>query len=297
MAREISDELLVALADGELPEAEAEGLLADIENDPEAKARFDAFVQSGNALMAMFQHSSLQATPSHIAEKIRNIGQEPPAGAAVIDFDDFKRQRKSRTPRAFSFQSLQRYAAVLFVGGVLGAVGASEFGRQFIQTGSAPQQDELVFRGTDQLHRLPGGTAQLDGTKFERNDDIFERREPLRPILRQLGGLRDAVYLVDQLGKHYQIGSFVPKDGTFKLSVTLPHDGMVSISYKEGAEPLKIIVGETSVKANDEIIFPTGDLDFLKFETNEPLISFIIRLESEKLNEELVVSFGLNATR
>jgi len=46
MAREISDELLVALADGELPEAEAEALLADIENDPEAKARFDAFVKS-----------------------------------------------------------------------------------------------------------------------------------------------------------------------------------------------------------------------------------------------------------
>jgi len=109
--------------------------------------------------------------------------------------------------------------------------------------------------------------------------------------------LRDAVYLVDQLGQQYQMGSFVPKDGTFKLSVTLPDDGMVSISYKEGAESLKIIVGETSVKANDEIIFPTGDLDFLKFETNEPLISFIIRLESEKLNEELVVSFGLNATR
>jgi len=37
------------------------------------------------------------------------------------------------------------------------------------------------------------------------------------------------------------MGSFVPKDGTFKLSVKLPHDGMVSISYKEGAEPLKII--------------------------------------------------------
>ena len=274
MAREISDELLVALADGELPEAEAEALLADIENDPEAKARFDAFVQSGNALMAMFQHSSLEATPSHIAEKIRNIGQEPPADAAVVDFDDFKRQRKSRTPRAFSFQSLQRYAAVLFVGGVLGAVGASEFGRQFILTGSAPQQDELVFRGTGQANPL----AEME--EYEGRRD-----------------LRDAVYLVDQLGQQYQMGSFVPKDGTFKLSVTLPDDGMVSISYKEGAEPLKIIVGETSVKANDEIIFPTGDLDFLKFETNEPLISFIIRLESEKLNEELVVSFGLNATR
>ena len=107
--------------------------------------------------------------------------------------------------------------------------------------------------------------------------------------------LRDAVYLVDQLGQQHQMGSFVPKDGTFKLCVTLPDDGMVSILYKEGAEPLEIIVEETSVKANDEIIFPTVDLEFLKFETNEPLISFIIRFERGKIEEQVVVSFGLKA--
>jgi len=82
---ELSDDVLVAYADNELPEDEMNRLTQLIEADAEAASKVDAFRRSGEQLRDFFSVDVPAVTPPDIAEKIRAMGgSDDPADNVVV---------------------------------------------------------------------------------------------------------------------------------------------------------------------------------------------------------------------
>ncbi|MDD9726825.1 hypothetical protein PVV74_15295 [Roseovarius sp. SK2] len=83
---EVSDEMLMALADGELDGATAEDLSQRIEQDPDLAARYALFAETATSLRAAFAQG---AVPEHLVETVRETPtddgqtQDRPVSAVV----------------------------------------------------------------------------------------------------------------------------------------------------------------------------------------------------------------------
>ena len=266
MAQKIEDDLLVALADGELPSEALEKLQKLVDGDPDALARLEAFKESGTTLKAMFDGEELQPTPAHIADKIRGLGKPEEISAEVVELDQFKRRREASGTSRFSFRSMQRYAAMLIVGGAIGFMGSTELRTQ--QSGGTGPIEEVYYR-------VRGIT----------------KPEAVIPKAEATGAV--TAYLLDKDNKRYEAGSFIPKSGAFRLVTTLPTDGVVTILYVEGSDPPQQIVTDRTLRAGVAFTFPQSGTDGIQFDTDQPIVSFVVEAKSSGQSVKSVHSFGL----
>ncbi|MGK7755329.1 MULTISPECIES: anti-sigma factor family protein [unclassified Roseovarius] len=81
---EVSDEMLMALADGELDGATADDLRARIEQDPDLAARYALFAETAASLRAAFAQG---AVPEHLVRAVRSTAiteSQDRSGATVV---------------------------------------------------------------------------------------------------------------------------------------------------------------------------------------------------------------------
>jgi len=263
MAERIEDELLVALADGELPTEAAEQLQKLVDQDPDAAKRLEAFKASRDTLRGVFNAENLELTPVHIAEKIRGMGKQEDAGADVVQFDVFKERRERvEEQRRFSFRGIQRYAAMLILGGAIGFGVSGE-----LVTAEKGRSGPL----SESYHALRG--VPKSTSTMVKNDQIN----------------RVQLILIDEQGNRFSSGEFAPRNMVYRLMITAPTGGSISVKYVEGSNnPETIIRGEV-LEAKQPFTFPKTIREGVKFETDQPIVSFIATFNGIPA----VYSFGL----
>lgn len=132
----VSDDMLMALADGELEQAQAEALRARIESDPSLAARYAVFTDTAEALRAAFAQPEI---PAHLVDAVERAGESTPSGdAVVVPF----RRRTFAWPAAL--------AASLAIGLGLG----------WVLNGSAPHPVPGLQDAAQAVSALPTGEAR-----------------------------------------------------------------------------------------------------------------------------------------
>ena len=282
MAEHIEDDLLVALADGELPAEAAEQLQKLVDRDPDAAARLEAFKASRDALRAMFNSESLEPTPTHIAEKIRGMGKQEEPIADVVQFNVFKERRERvQEQRRFSFRSIQRYAAMLILGGAIGFGASNEFNESSLNDGMRSENPRYALRGTSQP--TTSETNQIGIQKLKNQLDEKLQDQSVKP------SESISIRLADMQGNRFSSGEFVAKDLAYRLIITTTVGGKLSLEYVEGSDAPKKIISEQLIGANQPFTFPQSEYDGIEFETDQPIISFIATFNGRVA----VYSFGL----
>ena len=286
MAERIEDDLLVALADGELPAEAAEQLQKLVDRDPDAAARLEAFKASRDALRAMFNSESLEPTPAHIAEKIRAMGKQEQAIADVVQFDAFKERReRALEHRTFSFRSIQRYAAMLILGGAIGFGVSSEFNESDLNDGMYLKDSRYALRGSQQQAASDTNGTSIQNLSNKLGDKLQAQSVKSSDVI--------SIRLVDMQGNSFSTGEFISKNRAYRLIITSSVDGKLSLEYVEGSEARKKIIFEQLVKANQPFTFPQSGYDGIEFETDQTIISFISVLGEPSKQMKNVHSFGI----
>jgi hypothetical protein len=75
MSDKVTDEMLMALADGELDAATARDLAARVEGDPELSRRYAVFARSAEAARAAYADALREEPPAALADAIRRHGR------------------------------------------------------------------------------------------------------------------------------------------------------------------------------------------------------------------------------
>ena len=286
MAEHIEDDLLVALADGELPAEEAEQLQKLVDRDPDAAARLEAFKASRDDLRAMFNSESLEPTPAHIAEKIRGMGKQEEAIADVVQFDAFKERReRAQEQRRFSFRGIQRYAAMLILGGAIGFGFSSEFNESDLNEGMYSEDSRYTLRGSEQQAASDKNGASVQNLTNKLGDKLQAQSVKSSDVI--------SIKLVDMQGNSFSTGEFISKNLAYRLIITSSADGKLFLEYVEGSEAPKKIISEQLVKANQPFTFPQSGYDGIEFETDQKIVSFIAKLNGASDGIAAVYSFGL----
>ena len=104
----VENEMLMALADGELDDAEAKALMRRIERNPQLAARYASFAQTAEALRAAFARGEM---PAHLINAVRSA-----PGEAVIP-----RRRSERKILTAAFEFLGLLAQPAAVAAMLAA--------------------------------------------------------------------------------------------------------------------------------------------------------------------------------
>jgi hypothetical protein len=142
---ELSDDVLVAYADNEFPEDEMNRLTLLIDADVEAASKVEAFRRSGGQLRDFFSVDVPAVTPPDIAEKIRAMGGADVTVENVVSIETY-RQRLTRGFRTISSGAgLQKIAASLFVGVLVGVGGVAQF-ENYNQSG-IKDPSQIIVRG------------------------------------------------------------------------------------------------------------------------------------------------------
>lgn len=113
----IEPDKLAALADGQLPEAQAREVEAAVGGDPALAAQLEAHRKLRSTLQAHFAPVLEEPVPDHLVALLQADGAS--SGAQVIDFAEARRKRVSSRPARWRFVIPTALAASL----VLGLVG------------------------------------------------------------------------------------------------------------------------------------------------------------------------------
>lgn len=81
---QVSDEILMAYADGELTPEECQALERTLRHDPVLRARVEPFIQTRDRLSAAFAHTLLEPVPERLIATVRRA--RPPARASAAGF-------------------------------------------------------------------------------------------------------------------------------------------------------------------------------------------------------------------
>lgn len=161
MTGKITDELIMAFADGELSGPEAEAVRAAIESSSALKQQFDAYQQSRLVLAEGFGGLLDRPVPEDMKKLVL---EQAASGAAAVSLDSVRALRGRR----FGFGVLSQAAAAVVLLGAA-ALGGYEVGQ------SEPAADSLVFAGQlpDEspiavaLSSTPSGTSiDVGGSDF-----------------------------------------------------------------------------------------------------------------------------------
>ncbi len=240
---DLSDDILVAFADGELPAEELARLRPIIEADPAASEIVDAYRQSGEALRDFFTVDVPAQTPQHIANQIREFKSDTSA-SNVVSFSAYRERISHELRNVTSSPGLQKIVASLFVGVFLGVGGASQFGVFYDPKNERKQ--EITYRS--------GGAATdisaSDGVSFALNFD----------------------------GKIIRPGEIIPSKKPFKIVANLKAQKTITIIYHEASEPPKILVKNKKLDNVDKFYFPYEIKKVLYINTNPIFVTFEVIL-------------------
>lgn len=175
-SNQITDETLVALADGELSEPEADAVYQIILEDDELLNRFAAFAETG-ALLRHFGES---------------VNAEVTQGNSVIDFQAAK--KRIRIPQVFpNVRVMSQMAAALMIG-VFVAPSLSPYWPGSLQDENISSiqtieergrfgglRGELITRSTEEYHFDIG--LRLASGKFLFNGDVGDLEQPFKLMM------------------------------------------------------------------------------------------------------------------
>lgn len=133
MTGKITDELIMAFADGQLTGSEADAVRDAIGTDPALKDQFDAYQQSRLVLAAGFDGLLERPVPEDMK---RLVLEQASQGSAVISLE----AARVRRGRLFGFDVLSQAAAAAVLLGAA-ALGGYQFGQ------NEPAADRLVLAG------------------------------------------------------------------------------------------------------------------------------------------------------
>ena len=253
---ELSDDVLVAYADNELPEDEMNRLTQLIEADAEATSKVDAFRRSGEQLRDFFSVDVPPVTPPDIAEKIRAMGGGDDPENNVVSLETY-RQRLTRGFQAMSSGAgLQKIAASLFVGVFVGIGGASQFGEN-TQTGvnGAPQ------------FTVRGATATLEDKS-------------------QVLSLRSGAL-------SFASGSTIFKGKPYRVEIKTTGAEKVSLIYHEKNEAPETLIDRKASGQLKTLEFPEIANQGITIDTNAPFVTFEILLETKGQTTRKFSVFGI----
>jgi hypothetical protein len=161
MTAKITDEMIMAFADGELAGPEAEAVRGAIEASSTLKDQFDAYQQSRLVLSAGFDGLLERPVPEEMS---RLVLEQSAPGGAVVSLD----AERARRGRLFGFDVLSQAAAaaVLLGAAVLGGyqLGQNEpAADQLVLAGLLPQESAIAAA----LSSTPAGSSiEVGGSEF-----------------------------------------------------------------------------------------------------------------------------------
>jgi hypothetical protein len=160
MTVKITDEMIMAFADGELAGPEAEAVREAIESSSTLRDQFDAYQQSRMVLAAGFDGLLERPVPEYMTQLV--LEQAAPGGA-VVSLD----AARARKGRLFGFDVLSQAAAAAVLLGAA-ALGGYQFGQ------NEPAAEGLVLAGA--LPKDSPISAALSSTPAGASVDIGEAR-------------------------------------------------------------------------------------------------------------------------
>ncbi len=155
MTKQVNDEKLMALADGELPEAEARALQSRIRTDPVLAVRFEVFVRTRRALAEALDPGPV---PDYLVKTIQDTPVGNPRAATVTPF-------RSRPIITGSRWGLALAASLFLTVGL----GGFELGRRLAPMTAAPDSIAAVRTISEiptgrEITLATGGVARVLGS-------------------------------------------------------------------------------------------------------------------------------------
>jgi len=256
---ELTDETLVAFADGELPDEDMGRLRPLIEADPEASEKVERYKKSAETLQNFFSADVPDKTPEHIAEKIRNMGNQNQTDN-VLSLTSYRSQLFRKLKDASYGAGLQKIAASLFVGVFLGVGGAYQF--DISDESVRNVGSELKFRGA--------GDTRGNITK--------------RGIIFSL--------LLDR--RHVEIGDTIPKNKPFRIKLDPTAPATIGLRYHEPGKPSETLIKNKKINPGASIFIPEDPSEGLSVATEAAFVTFEIRSEHDGTKSTAFYSFGVN---
>ena len=248
---QITDETLVALADGELSEREAEAVYQTILEDDELLNRFAAFAETGALLR-------------HVGE---SVNAELTQGDSVIDFQAAK--KRIRIPQIFpNVRVMSQMAAALMIG-VFVAPSLSPYWPYPLQDENRSQlqtENTSPIRTIGERGRFGGLRGELITRSTEEHQfDI---------------GLRLAS------GKFLFNGDVGDLEQPFKLMMLSSKAGVVSISeiLRDGSRD--IWIEDLLVTANKRQEMPSGEQKFFRISNDSDALVLEFRIKPESGDDQ-----------
>ena len=253
---EITDELIVAFADGELSGTEAEMVRNAIENNPELKRVFENYSKSGEVLRDLFAVESEEKAPDHIAEDIRKFHQQKnytknqdSRDSNIISFDAFKNRVARASSVILASYGVQKIAASMLLGISVGVFGASQY------SGSS-QPGSLVFRGANDA---------ADEIGFQ----ILQDEKPLN------------------------IGVTIDHQSQYKIKITAKNNEKIKLLLHEnGLEPVTLI-RVTPMEVGEIIYYPEQTDKSFKVVTEGSFITFELVRYENNVERRIFLSYGM----
>jgi len=252
---ELSDDILVAFADSELPEEEMIRLKPLIEADDEITKKVEEYQRSADQIREYFSVNTPAVTPPEIAQKIREMGSPLTASDNVVSLATY-RQRLSRGIRSLaSGAGLQKIAASLIIGVFVGIAGTSQYdydGLTGINDGL-----ELKVRGVPSTFPL-----EADGL-----------------VLKSASGT-------------FRSGSMI-SNGKYRIHLNASGADKVTLIYHEKNDAPVFLLKETLMGSAKVIEVPTDKKKAIKIDTDASFVTFEIRMQHQGRNTRKFYVFGI----
>ena len=252
---ELSDDILVAFADSELPEEEMIRLKPLIEADDEATKKVEEYQRSADQIREYFSVSTPAVTPPEIAQKIREMGSPLTASDNVVSLATY-RQRLSRGVRSLSSGAgLQKIAASLIIGVFVGIAGTSQYdydGLTGINEGL-----ELKVRGVPSTVPL-----EADGL-----------------VLKSASGT-------------FRSGSMI-SNGKYRIHLNASGADKVSLIYHEKNDAPAFLLEETLIGSAKVVQVPTDKKKAIEIDTDASFVTFERRMQLQGRDTRRFYVFGI----
>jgi hypothetical protein len=253
---ELSDEVLVSYADGQISKTEMERLEPLINSDPDAKVRLKNFQDSNSLIKDFFDVDVPEKTPENIAKRIRSLSQEAqsqPEKSNVVSFSAYRERVKVSISTIASGNGWQKIAASLVVGGFLGFGVAPQY------MAEAPGQNDGY-----QIASVPDDNPNFVIRGKQTNGEV-------RSLPHEVND-SEYLYLFNGQVKYFN-GEQIDFSKKYRIQINIPKDGSLTITYREPSGNSEIIIDNESL-LKGEYVFPKLDDQGVNFTTDDDHILF-----------------------
>lgn len=250
MRREdITDELLIAFADGELSEPQASEVNGLVAKHEELQEFVNKQKELSSKLKDYFNTSEIE-TPAHIAEEIRELAAKTKKSDNVIKLSTFQKF-KNRTNLTMS--SIKQIAAALAIGVYIGPSLFDQTGSVSVENSSELNQDFISLRGNQ--NKIVTNLSMSNNST--NNSKAFTEKVKIKKNLMTVTlSESDFEIFVIQNDERIASGDNINASRPFRLSVKVPFDGSLSLMSGGLNEEVVEIIPQIDVKSNQEIWLP-----------------------------------------